>query len=126
AQYAVDTRDDDGLKLAHTSYLMSAAGSRSPKALLGAAMTARELGDYTGAAASARRAVELDPASAAAHLELAKSLALIEDSLTAAGLAYDAALRLGDTAMVRQLWREAEPVHGALDSVRWRMAEPHE
>lgn len=126
ARYAAETRDEDGLMLARTSFLMSAAASRSPTALLGAARMSRELGDYAAAADAARQALDMTPTSAQAHLELARSLALMDDSLPAAGLAWDAALRLADTAMVRQLWNDAEPVHGVIDSIRWRMVEPQE
>ncbi|HEX2167953.1 MAG TPA: hypothetical protein VHG09_12035 [Longimicrobiales bacterium] len=126
ARYARDTRDEDGLILARTSFQMAAAASHSPTALLGVARTARDLGEHIEAVDAARRATELAPASAQAHLQLAMSLAMIDDSLPAAGLAYDAALSLADSTMVKRLWEEAEPVHGVIDSIRWRMAAPEE
>ncbi|MBR9989890.1 MAG: hypothetical protein KFH98_09055, partial [Gemmatimonadetes bacterium] len=123
ARYAIATRDDDGLIQARTSFQMSVAGSHSASGLVGLAMTSRELGDYVAAADAARRAVASDSSSARAHVELAMALAMIDDSLPAAGRAWETAVGLADGAMLGRMWDDAAVLHTERDSAQWRAAD---
>ena len=124
ARYAADTRDASAFQLARQGL---ADAARAPGAgadvLLALARTAREAGDYQGAADAAARVVQrADSTFARGSLELARALASLDQRRADAAGAYLGALAGADAALLTQLWDDVALIRQAADDSLWQRA----
>jgi tetratricopeptide (TPR) repeat protein len=121
-EYAVATRDGSALIVARNTFANAAAAPDAPlHALLGLARTAREQGDYLGAASAADRAVRFHDAPEA-HFELARAFASVPGNAQKSGAAYFAALRGGSEDLLDAMWVDAELIARDIEERRWEKA----